>query len=514
MNFTTQKLNLLYVVVVANSSLKDTVQDFVKFKESQGFEVVVEDVPTIEQNYQGIDCAEKIRNFLKDKTKDYPKSFTLLIGKPYDKEKATDSSTGGEIPMRIITSIFINYFSHLPETFSYPTDFYYADLEGNWDKNNNGKYGEIKFDETIQKGEKIDEVDEQVHNFVGRIPFSEKEVVKSILVNTINIQNIECKNKALLAMAKSEGRNLPDLAEEGEWLIENIFKPAGFNVTTLYEKEGSKPSLYNCTAPLNNENFITYFPGNDIVITTGENGINREVWYDYNGDGQVQEYDYSVAKSELKFPPILSLDGLRVLASQGVKTKIFFEWGCESWNYNDNVSSNYDVNADDILRAGISAVVVGTTKRVGSGSISDLESFCNTIITAQLPIGEWLYNIKYPRTIIRIPGPSDFWWQRLAYNILGDPSFSLFDDSLTISADLTPPTIQITSPSNGSITNKTEVTISGIVSEVGSGIQRVEINSNSVTLTDDSFNTVVKLEEGKNTVTVKAVDKAGNETTT
>jgi hypothetical protein len=243
--------------VVANSSLKDTVQDFMKFKESQGFDVLVEDVTTIEQNYQGIDRAEKIRNFLKDKTKDYPKSFTLLIGKAYNKEKVTDISTGGYIPMRIISSVSINYYSHLPISYSYPTDFYYADLEGNWDKNNNGKYGEIQFDETTQKREKIDDINMEVHNFVGRIPFSDEKTVKDVLSNTVNLQKTELKKKALLAMMKMESGK-SDYAEEGEKLIINILKPASFT-TTLYEKEGNNASIYSCTAPLNNKNFVIYF---------------------------------------------------------------------------------------------------------------------------------------------------------------------------------------------------------------------------------------------------------------
>jgi hypothetical protein len=160
---------LLYLIVVANSSLKDTVQDFVKFKESQGFDVIVEDVPTIEQNYQGIDRVEKIRNFLKDKTKGYPKTFTLLIGTPYDKNQANSISTGGDIPMRIIYPWYDKPNNFM--TFHYPTDFYYCDLDGDWDKNNDGHYGTC----TDGKG---DDIRPNVHNFVGRIPFSDNSTVK------------------------------------------------------------------------------------------------------------------------------------------------------------------------------------------------------------------------------------------------------------------------------------------------------------------------------------------------
>jgi hypothetical protein len=161
-----------------------------------------------------------------------------------------------------------------------------------------------------------------------------------------------------------------------------------------------------------------------------------------------------------------------------------------------------------ILSSGLAGVVIGTTESVGY--CLDESAFFSTLITNHRPIGEYFYEIGEFAYNPVFPCPNSYQTRGI---ILGDPSFSLFDDSLTISADFTPPSIQITSPSDGSITNKTEIAISGTVSDVGSGVKSVEINSNPITFTDNSFNALVKLEEGKNTVIVKAVDKAGNETT-
>jgi hypothetical protein len=156
---------------------------------------------------------------------------------------------------------------------------------------------------------------------------------------------------------------------------------------------------------------------------------------------------------------------------------------------------------------------------IGSTAISSYSidmNILDSLITYHRTVGEWLdYSIKE----ISAKADNDKYvlnnWKEyyLRFNILGDPSFGLFDDSLAISADVTPPSVQITSPSDGSITNKTEIAISGTVSDVGSGVKSVEINSNPITFTDNSFNALVKLEEGKSTVIVKVVDKAGNETT-
>jgi hypothetical protein len=481
LNFTAQKLNLLYLIVVANSSLKDIVQDFVKFKESQGFDAIVEDVGAIEKNYQGIDRVEKIRNFLKDKTKDYAKSFTLLIGNPYDKDEATSISTGGDIPMRIIYPYYdkLNNFM----TFNYPTDFYYCDLEGNWDKNNDGYYG--TFNE--------DDIRFNVHNFVGRIPFSDNSTVKKILANTVTLQKISLNYTVLLAHMQSGGTaETSDTAKWGEEARTNILEPAGFKVTTLYEKEGDSPSKYTCTAPLNDTNFRKYFPGNDIVLTDGHGGAAHAVWNDVNKNGILDE-------GELNTFDFFSKETFDFLVQSEYKTKVFYDWGCSTFDLYNLDKIRYSANM--ILSSGLAGVVIGTTESVGFPL--DENAFFGTLITSHRPIGEFLYNPVFPR-------PNAYQTEEL---ILGDPSFSLFDDSLTICADMTPPTVQISSPTDGSITDKPEVTISGAVSDVDSSIKKVEINSNSITLTDDSFNTVVKLEEGKNTVKVKAVDKAGNETT-
>jgi len=493
------KLGLLYAIIVANSSLKDTVQDFVKFKESQGFDVIVEDVPTIQKNYQGIDDAEKIRNFLKDKTKDYIKSFTLLVGEPYDKKRATSISTGGDLPMRIIEGIRVDYFSRLPVSYSYPTDFYYADLEGNWDKNNNGKYGEMEYDELTQTHKKIDEINEKVHNFVGRIPFSETTIVKNILANVIDLWCTTLTKKVLLATAKFEKEGF-DHAPILEKVRLNTFEPAGFSVITLYEKEGNNPSTYPCTAPLNEDNFKKYLCGNDIVLTNGHGGVYREVWYDNNKNGIVDS-------NEIEKIPFFTLDDLNTTQC---KTKIWIDFGCvnafKSWEiYYNTTQEAWFVTADAILKKGIAAVVIGSTYESPVSS-EDIETICNTVISRHLPVGEWLYNEFYSRGIKQ--------FDSLAFNILSDPSFGLFDDSLIISGDTTPPTIEITFPTEGIITNETKITISGRVADVGSGIEKVLVNLNPVTVTNNSFVFPISLRwEGEYLITIMAIDKAGNQST-
>jgi hypothetical protein len=485
------KLGMEYIIVVANPSLKDTVQDFVTFKESQGFDVIVEDVPTIEQNYQGIDRVEKIRNFLRDKTKDYPKSFTLLIGEPYDKNKANSISTGGDIPMRYIWPP--KYYSTSPDDYHFPTDFYYCDLKGDWDSNKNGVFGEK---------DELNGIDYKVTNYVGRIPFSDSTTVKKILDNTMFfLWKIPLAMKSLLAtMQFADPKYLVnlDLAKWEEGLRINILEPAGFTVTTLYEKESGSPSNYSCIAPFNQENFNKYLCDNDIIVTVGHGGNFREVWKDTNNNKIVDS-------GEVKMIEFYSLDDLKATKCQ---TKIWFDFGCfdalKSWKpfYNKEITF---VTADALLSSTVGVVIGSTDDAAWSSYTEGMSTLFEMLIDYHKPIGEWLYS--------RFNGNTNDVYD-LMLNIEGDPSYGLFKDCLTISADVIPPSVQITSPSNGSFSNNTEITITGTVSDSGSGVKSVEINSNPATFTNNSFNATVQLEEGKNTITIKAIDRAGNKTDT
>ena len=84
----------------------------------------------------------------------------------------------------------------------------------------------------------------------------------------------------------------------------------------------------------------------------------------------------------------------------------------------------------------------------------------------------------------------------------------------TFKVDTTPPTLSVTSPSEGLITNKTTVTVSGTTNDVTSSPVTLTVNSKAVTVNSDgSFSTTVTLAAGSNTITIVATDSAGKTTT-
>ena len=83
-----------------------------------------------------------------------------------------------------------------------------------------------------------------------------------------------------------------------------------------------------------------------------------------------------------------------------------------------------------------------------------------------------------------------------------------------ITVDTTPPTLTVATPVNFETVHEDTVTVSGTAADSDSGIDTVTVNGNNVTVNSDgSFSTSVSLTEGKNIITVTAVNKTGEKTT-
>jgi Glucodextranase, domain B/Carboxypeptidase regulatory-like domain len=75
--------------------------------------------------------------------------------------------------------------------------------------------------------------------------------------------------------------------------------------------------------------------------------------------------------------------------------------------------------------------------------------------------------------------------------------------------DTTPPTITLSSPTAGTITNQSQVTVSGTALD-DNGVASVTVGGQPVTLAGSQFSTTVQLVPGANSISVLATDVAGN----
>lgn len=86
--------------------------------------------------------------------------------------------------------------------------------------------------------------------------------------------------------------------------------------------------------------------------------------------------------------------------------------------------------------------------------------------------------------------------------------------SVTFKIDTVPPTLSVTAPAEGLITNNATVTVSGTTNDVTSSPVTLTVNDKAVTVgSDGTFSTTVTLSSGSNTITIVATDSAGKSTT-
>ena len=130
-----------YVIITTNDivSNSEKLDNFIHLKEFYGHNVKV----VTETDFGGVTGqapngrAEKIRQWLKDNYVALEIDYVLLIGDP-DPDDPTDlTDSVGDIPMKMC---WPRYFSWKYR--ESPTDYFYADLTGNWDLDNDQYFGE------------------------------------------------------------------------------------------------------------------------------------------------------------------------------------------------------------------------------------------------------------------------------------------------------------------------------------------------------------------------------------
>lgn len=141
-----------YVIITINDIVahSDRLQGFVRLKERFGYSVKV----VTETDFDGLvgqppnGRPEKIRQWL---INNYVSlsinqgSYVLLIGNPDPEDPTDPSDFVGDIPMKMCWPSFIEC-----EGRNYPTDFFYADLTGNWDLDGDLYFGEsTKIDNAV-----------------------------------------------------------------------------------------------------------------------------------------------------------------------------------------------------------------------------------------------------------------------------------------------------------------------------------------------------------------------------
>jgi len=135
-----------YLVIVP-SAYEATFQTLADWKAQKGLTTEVVTTTWVYSNYTGVDAQEQIRNCIIDYYENKGTMWVLLAGDT------------GVVPARTVYAM-TSGVGGAPDEDKIRCDLYYGDLDGTWDDNGNGTYGQIS----------LDNIDMYADVFVGRAP--------------------------------------------------------------------------------------------------------------------------------------------------------------------------------------------------------------------------------------------------------------------------------------------------------------------------------------------------------
>lgn len=365
-------------VIITNDALAASVDPLVQWKNGIGYQVKVVTTAWIQSAYAGFDLVEQVRNFLKDKYLEWGIEYVLLAGNL------------DVIPMRYCYPDSSNH--GYDEWFCPPTDYYYADLTGDWDSDGDGFHGEFM----------QDAVDFVPEVYVGRLPWSDAGTLTDICNKLVAFESDTgaWKSRALLlgTHANFENQDHTDLPVMDFAVLMEKLKAdmlSGWTYTTMYEIEGLEPSIYSCDIPVTASNFVNeWAAGQYGVVNWGghgaPNGAARLLWDWDNGNGVPE-----ASVGELSTPYFIHNSYVPYLTD--THPSITFHLSCNNaWPELPNL-------ARELIRHG-SAGTVASTRPAWYAKGWDHESdglvasndyyFMHHLVTNGETVGEAVYNSK------------------------------------------------------------------------------------------------------------------------
>jgi hypothetical protein len=142
------------LLIITTNSQFDGYAELAHFRKIMGYNTAVRTLAWVRQHYTGVDDAERIRKFIADAVANWGVLYALLGGDVLD------------IPTRWVWTapLYSQWPVHIV------TDHYYSDLDGDWNRDGDEKYGEVD-----------DSLDLFPDVFVGRLPTTNSIQVRDYL---------------------------------------------------------------------------------------------------------------------------------------------------------------------------------------------------------------------------------------------------------------------------------------------------------------------------------------------
>lgn len=370
----------LEYLIVTNQEMEPIFQRLCSWRKSTGFFSGIRQIEWITANYPGRDNAEKLRTYLKICTRDSGLKSLLLGGD-------TDI-----IPYRKAFAFACSARLH-PREDSLPCDLYFSDLDGTWDANQNGIYGEV-----------ADSVDLFPDIYVGRAPVNTPQQAEVFVNKIINYENSlynDYLTHALFSAAVLWNEPYTDEAVAKE-RIKDRYLPSSFKVLKLYES-GIPVTLDTALALLNSGWGI----------------------FNHCGHGWIDALGLS-HQATLRNPDI---DRLSNLNRQGIGYSI----GCWTNAFDfDAIAEHFVCNprGGGVAFIGNSSYGWGAPGNPGFGYSDRFDArFFYELFGSSVTIGEILSRTK--AHFIPFSNEANVYrWHQFCLNLLGDPAMSAHTDTL------------------------------------------------------------------------------------
>ncbi|MFC1596255.1 C25 family cysteine peptidase [Candidatus Margulisiibacteriota bacterium] len=375
---------ILTTQTIVNNSTK--LDSFIKCKELRGLTVHV-----VTENAWGGDTGDKaadnIRDWLQENYISYQIEYLLLIGDP--------NPDSGDVPMKRL------WPTRNPTAYEAPSDYFYADLSGDWDLDGDTYFGEWP-DDCGSGG-----IDREYEIVVGRIPYYgsisdlDDILTKTIAYEKSNTSEINWRKKVLLPMKPSDD-DTPGY-QLGEEIKDYVLEPKNWNYHRVYDENYSlspPPETVPCTlanvkSAWNGSNYGAVFwwtHGNEYLAADVMDLTNAATLDDSH---PVFTFQSSCSNSYPEYTSNLTYSLLKngaVNAIGATRVSWYYVGQTEFWYWQDsNSGMNYE--------------------------------YSKRLISNEEESGYALHNLKQLISPIYY---SVTWMNFCVFNIYGDPSLSLF----------------------------------------------------------------------------------------
>ena len=370
-----------YYVIITSQELVDDFRPLAEWKTQKGMKSRIVTIDSIEANYQGEDLPAKIRNFIKY-ARDNWSTYWLLLG--------GDTNI---VPPRYAFA-FDSEANGPPDANDIPCDLYYADLDGSWDDDQDGIYGEVE-----------DNIDMYPEVMVGRAPVENSQEAQAWISKLLKYIKNPDRDKTLnmLFLAMILWHDPYTDSSIGKDYIDSVYIPDRFDpIQKLYESEGNGTVEQSIDA-----------------INQGVNIINHDghAWYTTMGVG-AGEY--------------LTIEDMDNLTNETIHP-ILYSIGCWPAAFDrDCIAEHFLTNPD-----GGGVAFVGNS-RYGWGSpgnplfgYSDRfdRAFFKELIEDKNPITGFAFYFAKSKYVPFSRQENVYRWCQYELNLLGDPEMAVWIDT-------------------------------------------------------------------------------------